>query len=50
LLIGNQRSNVVTVFEIDATSGRLSASGHTLSVGSPVDIQFAPAQVGAPRL
>jgi 6-phosphogluconolactonase len=47
LLVGNQRSNVVTVFEIDATSGRLSASGRTLSVGSPVDVQFAPAEITA---
>lgn len=45
LLVGNQRSNSVAVFAIDATSGRLRATDQKVSVGSPVDVRFAPAEV-----
>jgi len=47
LLIGNQRSNSVAVFEIDAATGRLTATEQALSIGSPVDVRFAPAELPA---
>ena len=47
LLVGNQKSNLVSVFEIDANIGGLNVTGRTLSIGSPVDIRFAPAEITA---
>jgi 6-phosphogluconolactonase len=40
LLAGGQDSNTVTVFAIDAETGRLSFTGHSLDVPSPVCIRF----------
>jgi 6-phosphogluconolactonase len=41
LLVGNQGSDAVSVFEIDAMTGRLSATGFGVPVGAPVDVKFA---------
>ena len=43
LLAANQDSDTIVVFKVDKTSGRLTPSGQTLSVPSPVCIQFVPA-------
>ena len=40
LLAANQKSDNVVVFSIDSKSGRLTASGHTLEVPSPVCVKF----------
>jgi len=40
LLIGNQASGQVTEFSRDGQSGRLTATGTELKVGSPVDVKF----------
>jgi 6-phosphogluconolactonase len=40
LLAGNQDSHSVVVFRIDPDSGRLTPTGHTLEVGSPVCVKF----------
>jgi 6-phosphogluconolactonase len=40
LIAGNQRSDSVVVFRIDAQSGKLTATDQTLEVGSPVCVQF----------
>ena len=40
LLAGNQRSDSVIGFRIDAKTGHLTPTGHTISVGSPVSIEF----------
>lgn len=45
LLVGNQRSNSVAVFAIDAASGRLRATNQRVPVGSPVDVRFVPAEL-----
>ena len=42
LLVGNQKSKTVTVFGIDARSGKLTPTGQVLDAGIPVDIKFAP--------
>ena len=44
LIVANQNSGAVTVFGIDAATGRLTSTGQILSVGAPVDVEFAPAQ------
>jgi len=44
LLAENQNSDSVVVFRVDANTGRLSATGQTVSVGAPVCAIFAPAQ------
>jgi len=41
LLAGNQNSDSVAEFAIDPLSGRLSATGQVLKIGSPVDVKFA---------
>lgn len=43
LIIGNQKSGTITVFRIDADSGKLAPTGKVLSVASAVDVKFAPA-------
>ncbi|HUG11521.1 MAG TPA: lactonase family protein [Opitutaceae bacterium] len=48
LLVGNQKSNSVAVFAIDMTTGRLTATEHTVSVGSPVDVRFVSAVLAQP--
>ena len=40
LLVGGQDSAGVAVFRIDPSSGRLSPTGQTLEVGSPVCVKF----------
>jgi 6-phosphogluconolactonase len=40
LLAGNQRSDSVVVFRIDAQSGRLTPTGQKIEVGSPVSVEF----------
>ncbi len=40
LLAGNQDSHTVVVFRIDPDSGRLTPTGQTLEVGSPVCVKF----------
>lgn len=42
LLVGGQGSNTVTVFAVDEQSGRLSFTGGTVEVPSPVCIAFRP--------
>lgn len=44
LIIGNQKSGTVTVFSIDADTGRLTPTGQVLNVGTAVDVKFAPAE------
>ena len=41
---GNQDSNSVVVFKRNAATGRLTPTGQTVSVGSPVCIQFLPVE------
>jgi 6-phosphogluconolactonase len=40
LLAANQRTDSVIVFRIDATTGRLTPTGHRIDVGSPVCVKF----------
>jgi 6-phosphogluconolactonase len=40
LLAGNQDSNTIVVFRIDEKTGRLTPTGQTLEVGSPVCVKF----------
>jgi 6-phosphogluconolactonase len=40
LLVGGQDSHGVAVFRIDPKSGRLTSTGQTLEVGSPVCVKF----------
>jgi len=40
LLAANQNSDSVVVFKIDVKTGRLTAAGSTVTVGSPVDVKF----------
>jgi 6-phosphogluconolactonase len=40
LIAGNQDSNSVVIFKRDAASGRLTPTGQTVSVGSPVCIEY----------
>ncbi len=40
LLAGNQDSHTITVFRIDEQTGRLTPTGDTLEVGSPVCVKF----------
>ena len=40
LIAGNQDSNSVVIFKRDASTGRLTPTGQTVSVGSPVCIEF----------
>lgn len=42
LLAANQDSNSIVVFRRDSGSGKLTPTGQTVSVGSPVCIQFLP--------
>ena len=42
LLAENMDSDSVVVFRIDAKSGRLIATGNTISVGAPVCALFVP--------
>ena len=40
LLAANQKSDNVVVFRIDSKSGRLTSTGHSLEVPSPVCVKF----------
>jgi 6-phosphogluconolactonase len=42
LLAANQNSDNITVFRIDAKTGRLQATGQSLEAGSPVCVKFVP--------
>jgi len=44
LVVANQKSETVTVFNINAATGRLTPTGQVLSVGAPVDVKFVPMQ------
>jgi 6-phosphogluconolactonase len=44
LIVGNQKSGTITVFGIDDTTGKLSPTRQSFSVGSAVDVKFAPAE------
>jgi 6-phosphogluconolactonase len=43
LLAAGQNSNAVAVFAIDQTTGKLSFTGHSLDVPTPVCTRFRPA-------
>lgn len=45
LLVANQDSNLVVSFKIDANTGRLMDTGHTVSVDRPVCIKFGPSEL-----
>ena len=42
LLAGNQRSDSLVPFRIDAGTGRLTPTGQTIKIGSPVSVVFVP--------
>jgi 6-phosphogluconolactonase len=42
--VGNQESNNIVVYRIDAKSGRLKATGQVLQVPTPVSVAFVPAE------
>ncbi len=42
LIAANQKSDSVVVFRVDAKTGRLTPTGQTLQVGTPVDVAFVP--------
>ena len=44
LLAANQDSNTIVVFKVDKKSGRLSPAGQTVTLPSPVCIDFLPAE------
>ena len=44
LLAANQNSNSVVTFQIDRKSGRLTATGESAEVGSPVMLDFLPVE------
>lgn len=44
LITANQKSGTVTVFGIDDTTGKLTPTRQSFTVGSAVDVKFAPAE------
>jgi 6-phosphogluconolactonase len=40
LIVANQKSDAAVEFAIDAPTGKISATGQTLKIGSPVDVKF----------
>ena len=44
LLAANQKSDNVVVFQIDSKTGRLTATGNSIEVPSPVCVKFLPGQ------
>jgi 6-phosphogluconolactonase len=44
LIVGNQKSKTVTVFAIDAETGKLTYTGQSMVIGIPVDVKFLPLQ------
>jgi len=44
LIAANERSDRLAVFKIDATTGKLTATGETAEVGSPVCVKFLRAK------
>jgi 6-phosphogluconolactonase len=44
LIVANQKSGTITVFGIDDTTGKLTPTRQSFSVGSAVDVKFAPAE------
>ncbi len=47
LIVGNQKSGTVTVFGIDDTTGKLTPTMQSFSVGSAVNVKFAPPNSGS---
>jgi 6-phosphogluconolactonase len=41
LIVGHQKSSTAVEFAIDPVTGRISATGRELKLGSPVDVEFA---------
>jgi 6-phosphogluconolactonase len=44
LLAANQKSGTVSVFDIDAATGKLTSTGQIVPSGTPVDVKFVEAQ------
>jgi len=44
LIAANERSDRLAVFKIDAATGKLTATGETAEVGSPVCVKFLRAK------
>ena len=42
MLVGHQDSNNITVFRIDAATGKLTLANSDTRIGAPVSLQFAP--------
>jgi 6-phosphogluconolactonase len=42
MLVGNQNSGWISIFEVDERTGRLTDSGKKITVDSPVCLRFAP--------
>ena len=42
VLAANQSTNNVVVLGIDQTTGKLTPTGHSIEVGSPVCVRFVP--------
>jgi 6-phosphogluconolactonase len=40
VVVGNQNSDLITVFRMDAGTGKLTNTGHTAKVGKPVSFEF----------
>jgi 6-phosphogluconolactonase len=40
VVVGNQNSDSITVFRMDASTGKLTNTGHTAKVGKPVSFEF----------
>ena len=44
LIAGNQDSDNIVVFKVDAKTGKLSSTGQKFEVGAPVDVLFVPSK------
>jgi 6-phosphogluconolactonase len=40
LITGNQKTDNAVLFAIDVATGKLTATGRELKIGSPVDVKF----------
>ena len=40
MLVAHQNSDLVAVFRIDQTTGKLTATGTSVALGKPVDVKF----------
>jgi len=43
LVVAGQKDNKITVLQIDPSTGKLTATGHSAEIGAPVCVVFAPA-------